>query len=170
MKKIVTPYGFKAYSGSSYVYYDKVGFRGDIYLNGISGCENLQYVVSVSMESVTAHLYKYIRAYQIKPDFLMTRTSFGIANSIQDAFNLFTKLRALNILHYAECFVPLYESNSEFEVIASLIPYTSVDNIDIVLNALAPVADRYGEAIAMGIHRKEELGLYSQDNQNSLLL
>lgn len=83
---------------------------------------------------------------------------------------MFTKLRALNILKYAGCFVPLYESNSEFEVIASLIPYTSVDNIDIVLNALAPVADSYGEAIAIGLHRKEELGLYSQDNQNSLLL
>lgn len=56
------------------------------------------------------------------------------------------------------------------KVIASLIPYTSVDNINIVLNALAPVADNYGEAIAIGLHRKEELGLYSNDNQNSLLL
>lgn len=88
MKKIVKPYGFRAYSGSSYVYHDKVGFRGDINLNGISDCETLQYVVSISMESVKAHFYAYIRHYNIKPDFLDTNTSFGIANSIQDAFNL----------------------------------------------------------------------------------
>ena len=109
MKKIVKPYGFRAYSGTSYVYHDEVGFRGDINLNGISDCETLQYVVSVSMESVTSHFYAYTRHYQIEPDFQATNTSFGIANSIQDAFDLFTKLRALKILKYAGCFVPLYE-------------------------------------------------------------
>lgn len=122
------------------------------------------------MEYATANYYSYIRHYNIKLDALMTRTSFGIANSIQDAFDLFTKLRALNILRHAGCFVPMYESTGEYEVIASLIPYTSADNIDIVMNALAPAADRYGEAIAIGIHRREELGLYTNDNKNSLLL
>ena len=163
--KILLSYGVGARINGTFAYHDIVGLRCGIDINGISTRKDIQYVVSVSIAEVTAirHVYTGL-------DHLGIYISYGLANSIQAALDLFTKLRAEKILRYAECFVPLYESTEEYEVIASLIPFTSAENIDIVLNALFPVADRYGEAIAMGLHRKEELGLYSQDNQNSLLL
>lgn len=163
MKKIILPYGFKAYSGISYAYLDKALANGEIYLNGITpDSEKLQYVVEVSICGNVSPICTL--------ENLENLNSVAIANSIQDAFDLFTKIRAVKILRHAEIFVHMYESTGEYEVIASLIPYTSVDNIDIVLNALASVADSYGEAIAIGLHRKEELGLYANDTQNSLLL
>lgn len=161
MNRNILPYGFKAYSGISYAYLDKALANGKIYLNGItSDSEKLQYVVEVSIFG------------NVSPsctlENLENLNSVAIANSIHDAFDLFTKIRAVKILRHADIFVPMYESTEEYEVIASLIPFTSVENIDIVLNALFPVADRYGEAIAMGLHRKAELG-YS-DTEKELIL
>lgn len=158
MNRIILPYGFKANSGIFYAYMDKALAKGNIYLNGItSDSENMQYVVEVSICGYGSPRFTL--------ENLENLNSVAIANSIQDAFDLFTKIRAVKILRHADIFVPMYESTEEYEVIASLIPFTSVENIDIVINALFPVADRYGEAVAMGLHRKDEIGYIDQKKE-----